>query len=208
MVIVDTKSPKEWSCGSCVCLSVDEQQCLGFDIVEVTLFKAYTRKNIGYLWAIQQGASTIFDTDGKRSISSNYDHNRPSSILNDNFDSWMLDDNLPTSKNIVFESATESVIAYCPVNEDSEKGGNVYAHFGRPDVWPRGFPLSESNVRRPVQYLPSFNSLPEHERQIVAPPPLVQQGLADLDPDVDAIFRLTQGREQKKTKFCKMSPSV
>ncbi|KAI9233604.1 MAG: hypothetical protein BYD32DRAFT_465177 [Podila humilis] len=181
VVIADTKSPKEWSCGSCVYLGVDEQQCLGFDIVEVTPFKAYTRKNIGYLWAIQQGATTIFDTD---------------------------DDNLPTSKNIVFESTTGSVIAYRPVNEDSEKGVNVYAHFGRPDIWPRGFPLSEINVRRPVQYLPSFNSLPEYERQIVAPPPLIQQGLADLDPDVDAIFRLTQGHELKKTKFCKMSPSV
>jgi hypothetical protein len=66
VVIADTKPPKEWSCGSCVYLGVDEQQCLGFDIVEVTPFKAYTRNNIGYLWAIQQGATTIFDTDGKK----------------------------------------------------------------------------------------------------------------------------------------------
>ncbi|KAF9969163.1 hypothetical protein BGZ73_008603, partial [Actinomortierella ambigua] len=35
-----------------------------------------------------------------------------------------------------------------------------------------------------------------------------QQGLADLDPDVDAIFRLTQVQELTHAKFCKKSPSI
>ncbi|KAG0029944.1 hypothetical protein BGZ82_007646 [Podila clonocystis] len=131
VVIADTESPKERSFGSCVYLGDDEQHCLGFDIVEVTPFKAYTPKNIGYLWPIQQDATTIFDTD---------------------------DDNLPTSKNIALEPTTDSVIAYRPANEDSERSVNIYAHFGRLDVWLRGFLLSEINIRRPVQYLPSLNS--------------------------------------------------
>ncbi|KAF9178582.1 hypothetical protein BGZ51_005257 [Haplosporangium sp. Z 767] len=176
----DTKSPKEWECGSCVYLTIEDQQCLDFGIVEVIPFKAYTRKNIGYLWAIQQGATTIFDTD---------------------------DDNLPNSKDIAFESPTESVITYRPGNS-LKRSVNVYSHFGRPDIWPRGFPLSEIDIRQPTLYLPSYNSLPEPERKLVAPPVLIQQGLADLDPDVDAIFRLTQGQELKKAKFCKKSPAV
>ncbi|KAF9180313.1 hypothetical protein BGZ51_006295, partial [Haplosporangium sp. Z 767] len=176
----DTKSPKEWECGSCVYLTVEDQQCLEYGIVEVIPYRAYTRKNIGYLWAIQHGATTIFDTD---------------------------DDNLPTSKDIVFEPHTEGVIAYRASN-NSERSVNVYSHFGRPDIWPRGFPLSEIDIERPVTYLPSYNSLPEPERKLVAPPVLIQQGLADLDPDVDAIFRLTQVQELKKAKFCKKSPAV
>ncbi|KAF8951652.1 hypothetical protein BGZ52_010451 [Haplosporangium bisporale] len=49
--------------------------------------------------------------------------------------------------------------------------------------------------------------LPESERD-VAPPALIQQGLVDLDPDVDAIFRLTQGQELTQIKYCKESPSI
>ncbi|KAF9897140.1 hypothetical protein BX616_006111, partial [Lobosporangium transversale] len=179
VVVADTKSPKEWECGSCVYLTVEDQQCLKFGITEVIPYRAYTRKNIGYLWAIQQGATTIFDTD---------------------------DDNLPNT-NITFESPTESVITY-RTDKPEERSVNVYSHFGRPDVWPRGFPLNEIDIERPVSYLPSYASLPEKERKLVGPPVMIQQGLADLDPDVDAIFRLTQGQELKKIKFCKKSPSI
>ncbi|KAI9236926.1 MAG: hypothetical protein BYD32DRAFT_462048 [Podila humilis] len=180
VVVADTKSPKEWACGSCVYLTVEEQLCLDFDIVPAIPFKAYTRKNIGYLWAIKHGATTIFDTD---------------------------DDNLPTSKQIIFESPTDSFVVFSP-NETESRSINIYSHFGRPDVWPRGFPLSEINITRSVQYLPSYGSLPEPWRSTVAPPTLIQQGLADLDPDVDAIFRLTQGQELKRIKYCKASPTI
>ncbi|KFH71430.1 hypothetical protein MVEG_01729 [Podila verticillata NRRL 6337] len=49
--------------------------------------------------------------------------------------------------------------------------------------------------------------LPKSERD-VAPPALIQQGLVDLDPDVDAIFRLTQGQELTQIKYCKESLSI
>ncbi|KAF9980620.1 hypothetical protein BGZ65_004878 [Modicella reniformis] len=178
VVVADTKSPKEWTCGSCVYLSVEEQQCLNFGIVEVIPYRAYTRKNIGYLWAIQQGATTIFDTD---------------------------DDNLPNTGQIVFEPP--GVIAYRS-DTASKRSVNIYSHFGRPDVWPRGFALSEIDIQEPTKYLPSYESLPVADRKLVGPPVLIQQGLADLDPDVDAIFRLTQVQKLKKIKFCKKSPSI
>lgn len=66
--MADTKSPTDWTCGSCVYLSVQDQKCLSYGIVEVIPYRAYTRKNIGYLWAIQQGATKVFDTDGNGPI--------------------------------------------------------------------------------------------------------------------------------------------
>ena len=58
---------------------------------------------------------------------------------------------------------------------------NVYGYFSEGPIWPRGLPLEF--VRKP---LPDFDSLPEAE--VYCP---IQQGLADGDPDVDAIYRLT-----------------
>ncbi len=57
---------------------------------------------------------------------------------------------------------------------------NVYSYFTDSQIWPRGLPLDE--VRR---QLPDFESLPTLE--VNCP---IQQGLADENPDVDAVFRL------------------
>ncbi|MFQ5958143.1 MAG: STELLO glycosyltransferase family protein [Alphaproteobacteria bacterium] len=57
---------------------------------------------------------------------------------------------------------------------------NVYGYFSDSGIWPRGLPLDA--VRRP---LPDIAGLPE--RDIDCP---IQQGLADGNPDVDAIYRL------------------
>ena len=117
------------------------------------------------------------------------------------------DDNLPTGKDIIFESPTDSFIGYRSDNSTG-KSVNIYSHFGRPDIWPRGFPLDDIDARRPVAYLPEYTSIPEPARGVLAPPMLIQQGLADLNPDVDAIFRLTQVQELKQAWFCKRSPSL
>lgn len=55
---------------------------------------------------------------------------------------------------------------------------NVYQYFSQESIWPRGFPLDL------VKNKYSFN--PTEKTSDVA----VWQGLADKDPDVDAIFRL------------------
>jgi hypothetical protein len=57
---------------------------------------------------------------------------------------------------------------------------NVYQYFTRAFIWPRGFPLEF--VRQPVIPIDSF---PEHK--LFCP---IQQGLADDNPDVDAVYRL------------------
>lgn len=71
-----------------------------------------------------------------------------------------------------------------PVQEGSvlsEAGWvNVYAYFTDRLIWPRGFPLESIK-----QVLPQLSSLPPQQRHCP-----IQQGLADENPDIDAIYRL------------------
>jgi hypothetical protein len=57
---------------------------------------------------------------------------------------------------------------------------NIYRYFTEANIWPRGLPLDSVQAK-----LPEFETLPELD--VDCP---IQQGLADEDPDVDAIYRL------------------
>ena len=60
---------------------------------------------------------------------------------------------------------------------------NPYVYFGQPSMWPRGYLLDAIALNNPKpSYLKADSSVK----------PLIQQGLANGDPDLDAIFRLTQ----------------
>jgi len=59
---------------------------------------------------------------------------------------------------------------------------NIYKLFTNKKVWPRGIPLDQIN-----------NPVKKTVRRTIRP--LIQQSLADLDPDVDAIYRLTNAAE-------------
>ncbi|VDO75975.1 unnamed protein product [Heligmosomoides polygyrus] len=73
VVVGDKKTPKNWSVPGVHFLSVDTQLSLGYGIVESMPYKSYTRKNIGYLYAIEHGAEWIYDTD---------DDNKPYELFN------------------------------------------------------------------------------------------------------------------------------
>jgi hypothetical protein len=66
---------------------------------------------------------------------------------------------------------------------------NHHAHFGQPSTWPRGYPLEA--IGEP------------HVDMVREAPvaPAVQQGLADGDPDMDAIFRLTRKPVSRRIDF-------
>ena len=63
---------------------------------------------------------------------------------------------------------------------DQDGWVNAYAYFSDANIWPRGLPLDA--VRGA---LPQFDDLAVAERDCP-----IQQGLADENPDVDAIYRL------------------
>lgn len=127
-------------------LSVEKQKALGFSLAEKCPYNHYARKNIGYLYAICQGAEVIYDTD---------------------------DDNFPLSG---WELPTFS----CQTSYDNgNKFLNIYKYFTDQYVWPRGFPLDE--VLETAKGKTETTNLKEIG---------VWQGLADHEPDVDAIYRL------------------
>jgi len=144
----DRKSPADFALEGCHFFGVDRQLASGFASAGALPFNHYSRKNIGYLIAIRDGAHVIVETD---------------------------DDNIPLDP---FWSARErrSVVAAA----EGQEWLNVYRYFSEAVIWPRGLPLDE--IHKPV---PDFAGLPRRAQDCP-----VQQGLADDNPDVDAVFRL------------------
>ena len=148
LVMGDTKSPAAFSLDGCEFHSVDSQRASGLRYAELCPTRSYTRKNIGYLMAMRDGARVIAETD---------------------------DDNYPRE---AFWDERRRVV-------DGRRltgGGwvNVYRYFSEAGMWPRGLPLEQ------VQKLvPAFESLPAGASDCP-----IQQGLADENPDVDAVYRL------------------
>ncbi len=83
------------------------------------------------------------------------------------------DDNFP--RDAFWEPRTPRVVCQ-PVKHDGWV--NVYAYFSKSFIYPRGLPLDHARDEPPV---------PGDGMEIECP---VQQGLADDNPDVDAIYRM------------------
>ena len=64
---------------------------------------------------------------------------------------------------------------------------NIYTHFSKSRIWPRGFPLELIN-----ESLRSPSALANREEHRCP----IQQYLADENPDVDAVFRMTTEGDQ------------
>ncbi|WP_375458109.1 STELLO glycosyltransferase family protein [uncultured Enterovirga sp.] len=85
------------------------------------------------------------------------------------------DDNIP--RDSFWEERRPSVPARVV---DTRDWVNVYGYFADAQIWPRGLPLD-----RILQKPPALSGFPVEN--IYCP---IQQGLADENPDVDAIYRL------------------
>jgi hypothetical protein len=171
VVVADKNGPPEYDdVEGVVYLTVERQRALHFQIVDKVPWRHFGRKNVGFLYAIAHGARVIYDTD---------DDNRlklleiPIAGLNTS--------SVEPLQDVPLQAAIPSV----------EPGPgrtqlNPYPFF-RPTcghVWPRGYPLDQVRSRADENLTLSAVTLTR--------PPAVQQYLADEDPDVDAIFRLTR----------------
>ncbi len=146
LLIGDKKTPDLIDSANCRFVSVEAQNNLGFDVVKALPYNHYSRKNLGYLVAIQSGAEIIYDTD---------DDNLP-------LDDWCVPD---------FQSSLAL--------NDTRKFTNIYKYFTKKKTWPRGLPLNCINEA-------GEQSTEETLMQDIG----VWQGMANGDPDVDAIYRL------------------
>jgi hypothetical protein len=150
IVIGDKPSPLDFRIEGCDFYGLSEQRALGFKFANLVPERHYSRKNIGYLQAIKEGAELLIETD---------------------------DDNFPREK---FWTKREKMHSL-PIIENQD-WVNVYKYFSSGFIWPRGYPLEQ--IQKAVPALSSMDN------QTVYCP--IQQGLADENPDIDAVFRLTQ----------------
>ncbi|RNA37623.1 transmembrane (DUF288) [Brachionus plicatilis] len=116
LVVGDKKTNKLWHKNNEIFLSIEIQKQSGLKSHSSIPFNSYARKNIGYLYAIKNGAKFIFDTDNDKSANVDLESN----FVYDENDKGLINDD-PASKRMV----------------------NPYAHFGQPFIYPRGFPLDE-----------------------------------------------------------------
>jgi hypothetical protein len=162
LVVADIASPESYGIehDRLIYLTVEWQLRLNYHITEFIPYSSYTRKNIGYLFAIKHGAQYIFDTD---------------------------DDNALARAPSPWTHDMSSLIPCARLRD--QIAVNPYAAFGAPHIWPRGFPIesihAECTGRGSVRNGSNLNG----------DNGWIQQGLADLDPDIDAIYRLTHVEE-------------
>jgi hypothetical protein len=114
LVVADKKTNQSWHWKNVIFLSLETQEKLNYKIVRTTPFNSYTRKNIGYLYAIQNGAKFIYDTD---------DNNLPIVNLNEYFNFNDYDYGLIVDANDKQISAASTRVL------------NPYAHFGQPLIY-------------------------------------------------------------------------
>ena len=137
-------------------LSMEEQIKLGYKILKYIPTNSYSRKNIGYLYAIQHGAKEIFE----------------------------LDDNIYFFGKNFLKQYVNKYYTFYAENNDSLMI-NPYSFLGKPSIWPRGFRYkdiyknSNNKFYRMINYKTKLNHL-------------VFQGLLNIEPDVDSIFRQTR----------------
>lgn len=149
IIVGDKKTPEYEDNENLAYLSVDLQDREFRNLARALPYNHYTRKNIGYLYALKHGADVIYDTD---------DDNLP-------YDYWGFD---PFECSNMLGSDRQYV--------------NIYKYFTDHHIWPRGLPLDEVLAKNKL------------DKDITEPARIgVWQGLADNDPDVDAIYRLTNG---------------
>lgn len=126
--------------------SIEEQAKKWPTLSNLLPINHYARKNLAYLWALENDVSILLDTD---------------------------DDNYAESD--IFENVHQNYRTYIGKNE----WVNTYAHFGRPEIWPRGLPLDEAF--KPLETPEQTNDNPNWQ---------CFQSIVDGDPDLDAIGRM------------------
>lgn len=63
VVVGDTKSPADWHCEGVTFLDVATQKQRYGELADLIPYRQYARKNLGYLYAIENGARVILETD-------------------------------------------------------------------------------------------------------------------------------------------------
>jgi drug/metabolite transporter (DMT)-like permease len=145
-------------------LSPGDQIRLPLHVIRHIPWNHFGRKNIGYLFVCRHKGKMIYDFD---------------------------DDNMLRGQRTVFQRIVQGNLSSVPVVEKKHHLFNPYPGYEPVDsdnnpqfVWPRGFPLN---------FIHDVNtSTVSYEKMVHPLNVAVFQSLANNDPDVDAIFRMTR----------------
>lgn len=190
VIVADTKTPTDYlqQLDNCkenstqhahvVFLSLQAQRQFNNCFVEAMPFQSFARKNIGYLYAVRHGAKVIFDFDDDNILKSRADENSALTPISP----W-------TYQPKILASSIRVQVKY-PLSNKTSFFINPYPYMGASvnQSWPRGFPIEE------VRALDLDEEI--YQKTLIGDVPLdhvaVIQFLADKNPDVDAVYRLTQ----------------
>jgi hypothetical protein len=170
VIVADRKTPTFQVRGTStvIVLTPEWQEQLAKDLafVQQMPWNSFGRKSVGYMFAISWGAQAIFDIDDDNLIM------RPDAL-----------DAFVNTTSLVVRVPQSSHPIYNPLIRSLHHHFIDYNNSSAAVVWPRGLPLDH------IQDPSTFNaSVLYQEASNVA----VFQSLADHDPDVDAIYRLTR----------------
>lgn len=169
LVAGDVKGPDSYEIpgANVVFLSSKRQEELARKIsfVAKTPWNHFSRKNIAYLYAIANGAVSIWDFDDDNAL-------------------------FPDETLEAYTKPSESVLEVDVINPEACSVFNPYGFFGASveNIWPRGYPLECLHDEK-CKLASDFCVVNNNEQKI---PIGIFQAIEDLDPDVDAIYRLTR----------------
>jgi len=179
VIVGDKRSPKvyetRWKPGegsnAVVYLSPEGQEALNNQFVKTVPWNTFGRKNVGYLYAIMHGATVIWDFDDDNLLKF-----------------WVAGaapEGAPSINAAIPGDQSIEVLIREPYNHNFSTY-NPYPALGAPTLpsWPRGLPLS--HIRLPECYDTQTNTYKVKHQSIA-----VLQSLADHQPDLDAIYRIS-----------------
>lgn len=189
-------------------LSISDQNAMmkSNKFIELMPTRSFARKNIGYLFAIANGAEVIFDFDDDNIlVALNGVADDDSTPIPPPF---FLDrkplQSTESEKNGGHSNGETMMLRFCDENEMQQKehhplAFNPYHHMG-PSLahsWPRGYPINllqrdfEKNSNPDTVLHPQYGDISIQSIGVI-------QSLCNGDPDSDAILRLTR---PKSTRF-------
>ena len=124
IVVGDTKTPhSEYKNLDCVYLDPDAQENISKELSDVIGWKSIQRRNLGFLFAYQQGADIVATVD---------DDNIP-------YDDW--------GKNVLVGQEIE-----CDLYEPEDNVFDPLSITNTPNIWHRGYPIELLQKRHRVEY--------------------------------------------------------
>ena len=161
-----------------VFLTAKDQENIGSEFVKSLPWHSFGRKNVGYLFAVANGAEVIFDFDDDNMLKFWIQGATTDTDL------W-IDKYADMNKPLLVRAAGGKNLFF-----------NPYPCLNSPaDIWPRGFPLSLS--RNHCYSEQTVISEEKIDHKTIG----VLQSTADHSPDVDAVLRLVANEELEDFAF-------